>query len=446
MSLNLPQQPVFARFAVAGMTAVLLGACSPDMDRFGATSDRTPVGSTLVPPSAIAGGSSLVPGIIPASRSVPRVPVGVVTASALPPVPSARTVIPASRATGSGARFAAPAVAIPPIARNVGGRVASSQLPTGTARNLSNHGRWTPTGGTSVVVGQGESVNSLERRYGIPAETLLKVNGYSSVSQVRPGTKLVIPVYNAGGKSSASIAPSRASAGTVANAASSRSVSSPVSQPQRLATADAAADKAGDRRKELAARKKELADKRKVLAARKALAAKKQAADEDTKVASVSTGDRKPVRQIPIHKPQQTASVTKEVDDNPVGSIKPASGNFRWPARGRIIRGFKKGANDGINIAVPEGTSIKAAEGGVVAYAGSELKNYGNLVLVRHPNGYVSAYAHNSQLSVKRGDKVRRGQTIAKAGRTGNVSTPQLHFELRKGANPVNPVNLLGSN
>ena len=92
---------------------------------------------------------------------------------------------------------------------------------------------------------------------------------------------------------------------------------------------------------------------------------------------------------------------------------------------------------------MPEGTSVKAAESGVVAYAGSELKNYGNLVLIRHPNGFVTAYANNGEIEVKRGDTVKRGQTIAKSGQTGNVNAPQLHFELRKGSTPVDPTGHL---
>jgi murein DD-endopeptidase MepM/ murein hydrolase activator NlpD len=123
---------------------------------------------------------------------------------------------------------------------------------------------------------------------------------------------------------------------------------------------------------------------------------------------------------------------------------------FRWPVHGRVISQFGARANgqpnDGINVAVPEGTAVKAAEDGVVAYAGNELKGYGNLVLVRHANGYVSAYAHASELTVKRGDSVKRGQTIAKAGQTGNVTSPQLHFEIRKGSTPVDPTQYLAGN
>ena len=121
--------------------------------------------------------------------------------------------------------------------------------------------------------------------------------------------------------------------------------------------------------------------------------------------------------------------------------------SFRWPVKGRVIAGFGPksggGQNDGINLAVPEGTPIKAAEDGVVAYAGNELKGYGNLVLIRHANGFVSAYAHASELLVKRGDTIKRGQVIAHAGQTGNVTSPQLHFEIRKGSTPVDPAKYL---
>ena len=120
---------------------------------------------------------------------------------------------------------------------------------------------------------------------------------------------------------------------------------------------------------------------------------------------------------------------------------------FRWPVRGRVINGFgpkTAGAqNDGINVAVPEGTPVKAADDGVVAYAGNELKSYGNLVLIRHSNGYVTAYAHASEIMVKRDEPIKRGQVIAKSGQTGNVTAPQLHFEIRKGSSPVDPMPYL---
>jgi murein DD-endopeptidase MepM/ murein hydrolase activator NlpD len=124
-----------------------------------------------------------------------------------------------------------------------------------------------------------------------------------------------------------------------------------------------------------------------------------------------------------------------------------AAPSFRWPAQGRINASYGPRTNgqqnDGINLALPEGTPVKAAEDGVVAYAGNELKGYGNLVLVRHSNGYVTAYAHAKELLVKRGDPIKRGQVIARSGQTGNVDGPQLHFEIRKGPTPLDPVPLL---
>jgi murein DD-endopeptidase MepM/ murein hydrolase activator NlpD len=151
---------------------------------------------------------------------------------------------------------------------------------------------------------------------------------------------------------------------------------------------------------------------------------------------------------IPVKTGEQTSrsDATAAIDD----AAEPPSANgtsFRWPVRGRIISSFGSKPNgeknDGINLAVPEGTSVKAAEAGTVIYAGNELEGYGNLVLIRHADGWVSAYAHNSAIKVKRGDQVRRGQTIATAGSSGSVSSPQVHFELRKGAKPVNPMDYL---
>ena len=120
---------------------------------------------------------------------------------------------------------------------------------------------------------------------------------------------------------------------------------------------------------------------------------------------------------------------------------------FRWPVRGKVIAAYgaktNGKSNDGINLAVPEGTPVKAAEDGTVAYAGNELKGYGNLILIRHSNGYVTAYAHASELLVKRGDTIKRGQVIAKSGQSGEVGSPQLHFEIRKGSTPVDPLQFL---
>jgi murein DD-endopeptidase MepM/ murein hydrolase activator NlpD len=124
------------------------------------------------------------------------------------------------------------------------------------------------------------------------------------------------------------------------------------------------------------------------------------------------------------------------------------SGHLPWPVRGRILAGYgttKGGAhNAGINIAAARGAPVRAVDEGVVAYAGNEIRGYGNLVLVKHPSGLISAYAHLDSLLVNRGDTVSRGQVIAKVGNTGGVGEPQLHFELRRGKKAVDPRELLG--
>jgi murein DD-endopeptidase MepM/ murein hydrolase activator NlpD len=118
-------------------------------------------------------------------------------------------------------------------------------------------------------------------------------------------------------------------------------------------------------------------------------------------------------------------------------------GIFLWPVRGHIVESYGAGPdgthNDGINIAAPRGAAVQAADAGVVAYAGNELRGYGNLILIKHANGWISAYAHCDLVLVKSGQKVTRGQVIARVGSTGNVTEPQLHFELRRGKHAVDP-------
>jgi murein DD-endopeptidase MepM/ murein hydrolase activator NlpD len=120
---------------------------------------------------------------------------------------------------------------------------------------------------------------------------------------------------------------------------------------------------------------------------------------------------------------------------------------FMWPLKGRVISSYgpKSGGlhNDGINIKAKAGSEVRAAEAGVVVYSADGLRGYGNLVLIRHSDGWVTAYAHNDELVVKRGDRVNRGQLIARAGDTGGVKEPQLHFEVRKGTTAVNPLKYL---
>ncbi|MGI9386354.1 MAG: murein hydrolase activator EnvC family protein, partial [Methyloligellaceae bacterium] len=120
---------------------------------------------------------------------------------------------------------------------------------------------------------------------------------------------------------------------------------------------------------------------------------------------------------------------------------------FLWPLTGKIISRYGRKArglhNDGINIAAPRGTPVRAAQNGVVAYYGNELRGFGNLILIKHARGYMTAYAHADKVLVRRGQRVKRGQVIARVGSSGSVAVPQLHFEIRKGRRPVNPVRYL---
>jgi murein DD-endopeptidase MepM/ murein hydrolase activator NlpD len=149
-------------------------------------------------------------------------------------------------------------------------------------------------------------------------------------------------------------------------------------------------------------------------------------------------------------KPVETASVSEAETKSDVTSPAPQStgiDKYRWPVSGAVISGFGQNVdgnrNDGINISVPEGTPIKAAENGVVIYAGNGLKQLGNTVLVRHDDGKVTVYGNAASLGVSRGQKVTRGQTIASSGMSGGAKRPQVHFEVRKDATPVNPITFL---
>jgi murein DD-endopeptidase MepM/ murein hydrolase activator NlpD len=308
-------------------------------------------------------------------------------------------------------------------------------------------GNWTREGGTAVTVAHGETIETVARRHGVPASAIIQANNLTAPATIHSGQQLVIPRYQAtrAPASPPKIAPVAAMspAGNpgvhvVALGETlskiSRLYGKPVSELARANNIPLTAHlNVGDRLvipgvRTSAAKSKIIPA---VAEAAPAPSAPPQSA-EPTSSASVFT----PVAESPT-----TNHATKTAEGT--GSLP----KFRWPANGRVITAFGPTTNgqqnDGINIAVPENTPVKAAEDGVVAYAGNELKGYGNLVLVRHPNGYVTAYAHAKELLVKRGDQVKRGQIIARAGQSGNVNAPQLHFEIRKGASPVDPTKFL---
>ena len=140
-------------------------------------------------------------------------------------------------------------------------------------------------------------------------------------------------------------------------------------------------------------------------------------------------------------------SAAEEARAEASASVLPHGGHFAWPVRGHVLAGYgvarDGGHNDGINIGASRGAPVAAVDSGIVAYAGNELRGYGNLVLIKHGGGWISAYAHCDELLVKKGDPVYRGKVIAKVGATGGVSEPQLHFELRRGKRPVDPREFL---
>ncbi|MBV8972560.1 MAG: M23 family metallopeptidase [Sphingomonadaceae bacterium] len=159
---------------------------------------------------------------------------------------------------------------------------------------------------------------------------------------------------------------------------------------------------------------------------------------------------RTPARP-PVHTAEATPPVHSADTSRPAARPLPAvtgpAPAFAWPLEGRVLSGFgpKAGGrfNDGVNLKASVGTPVRAAADGVVAYAGDAVAGFGNLVLIKHADGWTSAYGHNETLLVQRGQKVAKGDIIARSGATGAVDEPQLHFELRRGLTPSDPLALL---
>jgi LysM repeat protein len=306
---------------------------------------------------------------------------------------------------------------------------------------------WTWEGGTPVTLAPGESLEMLARKHGMPVAVIMEANGITGPAQVHPGMHLVIPRYR-GSTASLSAPQTRIAASTA-----SPPLPAPVGPPQSALRAPNAVHVVapGETLHSIAR-----------LYGKSVMALAK--ANNIPPESLLKIGDRviipdvrsaaSPAPSAPRSEASRPPSSGPNLAtaDSPhaariVTPVEAAAPLFRWPARGRVIAVFgpqPSGVlNDGINLALPEGTPIKAADDGVVAYAGNELKGYGNLVLVRHSNGFVTAYANASEIMVKLGETVKRGQTIAKSGQTGNVTSPQLHFEIRKGSTPVDPAQYL---
>ncbi|MGB6537931.1 MAG: LysM peptidoglycan-binding domain-containing M23 family metallopeptidase [Xanthobacteraceae bacterium] len=307
--------------------------------------------------------------------------------------------------------------------------------------------RWTWVGGVPIIVAPGETVEMLSRKYHVPVSAIVQANNMPD-GAVHAGQHLVIPRL----RTPAVAAAPRA--GRVASVPSTqpRSAVAPGSGVHVVApgeTLNSIARLYGKSVMVLAKANNIPPDTMVRVGERIVVPGveTKPRAEAPTpahrEIARIQTETPSPSsawKATPVAPPAQTSPV------KPVTTV-GAVPSFRWPVHGHIIAGFgpsSNGAqNDGIDLAVPQGTPVKAADDGVVAYAGNELKGYGNLVLIRHDNGYVTAYAHASEILVKRGESVKRGQVIAKSGETGSVKAPELHFEIRKGATPVDPAQFL---
>jgi murein DD-endopeptidase MepM/ murein hydrolase activator NlpD len=308
---------------------------------------------------------------------------------------------------------------------------------------------------TTIIVGTSDTLEVLARRYNVTPAAILAANSYKGPRALSPGQQLIIPHPAAMAAAPATVAPASKPV-AVASAAPSVHVVNPgdtlasIARHNHVSVAELAKANNLD-----ATAKLKLGTRLTVPGAKMAAvmpAATAPAVVQPIAVttvpatrmaaATVSPQSVRLAQATPT--PEETATAEAPVKANEATGALPT---FRWPVRGKVITtyGAKTNgkSNDGINLAVPEGTPVKAAEDGVVAYSGNELKGYGNLILVRHANGYVTAYAHASELLVKRGDTIKRGQVIAKSGQSGEVGSPQLHFEIRKGSTPVDPLQFL---
>ncbi len=306
------------------------------------------------------------------------------------------------------------------------------------------------SGEITITVAAGDTIGAIARRYRVSSSAIVQANQLTAAASIQAGQRLVIPRHHAGTR------PPAAASSTSAAASHGRNAPGGVHVVAPGETLSSVAHLYGHSRSAIAKANNITRDTKLRIGQQLTIPGAKP-----TRVAAgeVPARGHAPAVSAPAHSQPPQRVATAEAGA-PLAAAEPAAakieapaetasvaGGFRWPVRGRVIAGF--GAepngqhNDGINLAVPEGTSIKAAEEGTVAYAGNELKGYGNLLLVRHTNGFVTAYAHASELLVKRGDQVKRGQIIARAGQTGSVSSPQLHFEIRKGATPVDPMRYL---
>lgn len=370
------------------------------------------------------------------------------------------------------------------------------QLPAvGGARSQPG---WDRAGGTQVTIRDGETLYNLSRRYGVPVEAILQANQMREGQTLAAGQQIVIPSYaysQTAGVSAPDNNPRVANAGSGAPTPSQAPtqgdrVAVLPQQPklqEEQAQAQVAAPTgtsdnrsgaqngtsytvaAGDTLSSIARRNGTSADALKaanglssgLIRVGQTLSIPSAGAPASTQLASgpsnlgtvkaepASNAQPKPEPQVAAYTPPAAAeqAVRDAVQTAAVAPSASGISQLRWPVDGRITAPFGASVagrpNDGIDIAVPNGTPVRAAENGVVIYAGDGLKDFGNTVLVRHESGLVTVYGHASEIKVSRGETVRRGQEIARSGMSGSADTPKLHFEVRKDSTPVDPTTYL---
>jgi murein DD-endopeptidase MepM/ murein hydrolase activator NlpD len=347
-----------------------------------------------------------------------------------------------------------------------GGRGVGSYAPpahrpletTGSVAPRSIAATHPPTqGGTTIIVGTSDTLEILSRRYNVSPAAIMQANGYKGPRTLSPGQQLIIPHPAAVAAAPVLTAPAVKPVAVAAAAQPSVHVVNhgdtllSIARRNHISVAELTRANHLKPSAKLSLGMKLIVPGAKTAAAVTPAPAPVAVAAAQPVAAPAAPGTKLAAADTPQKARLAQASLNAEEPavESPVKAAEATGAlpTFRWPVRGKVITAYgakaNGKANDGINLAVPEGTPVKAADDGVVAYSGNELKGYGNLVLIRHSNGYVTAYAHASELMVKRGDTIKRGQVIAKSGQSGEVQSPQLHFEIRKGSSPVDPLQFL---
>lgn len=268
-----------------------------------------------------------------------------------------------------------------------------------------------------ITVGQGDTLYSISRKYSVPVNDLAVMNDISAPFGLQVGQRLKVP--NLASDTVRVATKVNTPAASAPKVASSSIVVQPTKSVAKATTASATN-------------------------AAKTKTATKTTQKDTSKSATKANNAKKTTDSKSTS--QKTTKTNSNASKQPVIMARSAS-KFSWPVRGRILSGYGAKTsglfNDGINISATRGTAVSAAENGVVAYAGNEVKGMGNLVIIQHSDGWMTVYAHMDSMSVRRGTNVRVGQKIGTVGNTGKVDKPQLHFEIRKGTKAYNPTSYL---